>query len=146
MLSRGGEMTMAAHVHLSISTWPCCRRCFSRQTAPSPSVLNTLPPSCHWEHSYNQTATVRCLTVGDKALQTSAQFCVHMRTGVCVCVLRPKGPLSGRMYEHARPAGVNKQLISYSLLQAEEQPIEEPCYLTSDLFSFPSLSHGNLLK
>lgn len=73
--------------------------------------------------------------MGDKALQTSVQsaFCVHMRTGVRAC-RGQKGPPSGRMYERARPAGVNKQLISYSLLQAEGQPIEEPCYLGLDLF------------
>lgn len=57
---------------------------------------------------------------------------------VCVCVLRPQ---SGQMYEHARPAGVNKELIT---LQAEEKPTEEPCYLTYHRFFLVSHVHGNL--
>lgn len=63
---------------------------------------------------------------------------------MCVCV-EAEEPQSGRMYEHARPAGVNKELISLSLLQAEEKPTEEPCYITYHLFfSVVCLMHGNL--
>lgn len=50
---------------------------------------------------------------------TRRYVCVCLRgyvnTGVCVCVcLGAEGPQSGRKYEHARPAGVNKQLMTLS--------------------------------
>lgn len=100
------------------------------------SILNTLPAVENIPE--NQTAAARCLSIGDKALQTSVQtFCMYAcLTRVCTCIqvcvcAEGRGAVqSGRMYEHARPAGVNKELITLSLLQAEEKPTEEPCYLT----------------
>lgn len=112
------------HGRLSISATSTVLS-FFRIDSPSPSTFNTLPPSCRWEHSWNQTVAARCPTIGDKALQTSVQHvCVQaacMYTGVCVEAV---GPQSRRMYEHGKPAGVNKQLITVSLLHVEGKPTE----------------------
>lgn len=47
---------------------------------------------------------------------------MHMYTGVCVCV-EAERPRSGRMCEHARPAGVNKQLITLKGKNPQRNPV-----------------------
>lgn len=40
-------------------------------------------------------------------------LCVCTCVQLCVCMLRPKGSQSRWMYKHVRPAGVNKELITF---------------------------------
>lgn len=119
--------------------------CFSRWTAPPSLSLTLLHLPVRGEHSKPDG----CSKVSEHRWQSPADLCtsclsvctcryvcvyVCMWIQVCVCVcLKAEGPQSGRKYEHARPAGVNKQLMTLSAGRGKNY--REARYLSHHLFS-----------